>query len=100
MVHYNNSLKNNNHPKFYSCVKKYKWSKFGFLVAELDKNKTILREKENIWLKKMFNDSVLQDNILNILKLGNNWLKYKHREKNKQKKQTKKKTNKNQKPKI
>jgi hypothetical protein len=24
MVHYNNSLKNNNHPKFYSCVKKYK----------------------------------------------------------------------------
>lgn len=82
MVHYNNSLKNNNHPKFYSCVKKYKWSKFGFLVVELDKNKTIFREKENIWLNKMFNDCALRYNILNILKLGNNWLNYKHSEKN------------------
>ena len=42
--------------KFYSYVKKYKWSKFGFLVVELDKNKTILREKENIWLNKLFKD--------------------------------------------
>jgi len=81
MVHYRNSLKNNIHPKFYSCVKKYKWSKFGFLVVELDKNKTILREKENIWLNKMFNDFALRDNILNLLKLGNNRLNYKHSEK-------------------
>jgi hypothetical protein len=63
MVHYNNSLKNNNHPKFYNCVKKYGWSKFGFLVVELEKNKSILIEKENIWLNKIFNDRI-SDNIL------------------------------------
>jgi group I intron endonuclease len=83
MVHYNNSLKNNNHPKFYNCVKKYKWSKFGFLVVELEKNQTFLREKENIWLNKLFNDFALRDNILNLLKSGNNWLNFKHSEQTK-----------------
>jgi hypothetical protein len=83
MVHYNNSLKNNNHPKFYNCVKKYGWYKFGFIIIELEKNKSILIEKENIWLKKIYNDQPKAENILNILKLGNNWLNNKHNEKTK-----------------
>lgn len=65
-THYNNSLINNNHPKFYNCVKKYGWSKFGFQIVELVDDKSLLIEKENIILNKIFNNPSLMDNTLNI----------------------------------
>lgn len=82
-THYNNSLINNNHPKFYNCVKKYGWSKFGFRIVELVDNKSLLIEKENILLNKIFNNPSLIDNTLNILKSGNSWLNNKHSDKTK-----------------
>lgn len=82
-THYNNSLINNNHPKFYNCVKKYGWSKFGFQIVELIDDKSLLIEKENIILNHIFNNPSLMDNTLNILKFGNSWLNNKHSDKTK-----------------
>jgi len=82
-THYNNSLINNNHPKFYNCVKKYGWSNFGFLILELIEDKSLLIEKENILLNKIFNNPSFIDNSLNILKFGNSWLNNKHSDKTK-----------------
>jgi len=82
-AHHNNSLITNTHPKFYNCVKKYGWSKFGFKVVELIEDKSLLIEKENILLNKLFNNPSLMYNTLNILKFGNNWLNNKHSDKTK-----------------
>jgi group I intron endonuclease len=53
-THYK-SYKNNKHPKFYSCVKKYSWSNFGFKFIKSIDNNEVLLNREQFWLDILFN---------------------------------------------
>lgn len=69
-THYK-SYNNNKHPKFYSCVNKYSWTKFGFQIIELINNSEDLLNREQYWLNILFNCPFYSKDTLNVSQFSN-----------------------------
>ena len=55
----------------------------GFQIVELVEDKSLLINREQFWLNKLFNHNDYAKNTLNILLNANNWLGHKHKEESK-----------------